>query len=304
MRLLFRLWLGFCLLLLAAIGLIACASNRPAETATDAVVDDLPVRVMSFNLRYGKAADGDDAWDRRHVLVGDAITAFAPDLLGVQECLDFQADFVAGKLPEHEFVGAGRDDGGTGGEMCGIFFRRELFEELDSGHFWLSETPEVVASMGWDAALTRMASWVILRTRGARPTTFLFINTHFDHVGPTARRESAKVILSQLKVIAPDLPVILTGDFNAPADATAVGPYRVLTGGGRLVDSYRALYPPGPEEGTFNGFRGESTGARIDWILTSADWSVRKAAIVRSERRGRYPSDHYPVTAVLGLPGR
>ena len=288
--------LMFLLILGAGMGPAAAASPPAAEVAT------ADVRVMSFNLRYGLAADGDDAWEHRHDLVFDAIAAFSPDLLGVQECLDFQGAFLRANLPDHDFVGAGRDDGNSGGEMCAVFFRRDRFELVDSGHFWLSETPEVVASRAWDAALTRMATWVILRTRDQRPETFLYLNTHFDHVGETARRESAKVIRAQLAIIAPDLPVIVTGDFNAAADAALDGPYRVLTADGALIDTYRALHEAAPGEGTFNSFRGESDGDRIDWILCTSDWVVREAGIVRSERRGRYPSDHFPVTAELSFP--
>lgn len=259
------------------------------------------VRVMSFNIRYGLADDGADSWEHRHDLVAQTIHNYGPDLLGIQEGLLFQVDYLKAELPEHGFVGVGRDDGANEGEMCGIFFRAELFEVLDSGHFWLSKTPGQIASRNWDASLTRMASWVILRTRDHEPVTFVFANTHFDHMGEVSRRESAKVIHRQLSFIAGALPVILTGDFNAPAESGMDGPYQVLTTDHNWRDTYRNLHPITPNEGTFNSFRGESSGHRIDWILTLGRLETLEAEINQTCRDGRYPSDHFPVTATICL---
>ena len=259
------------------------------------------IRVMSFNIRYGWADDGENSWEFRHDLVSRTIKDFGPDLLGTQEALLFQVEFLRETLPGYGFVGVGRDDGAESGEMCAIFYREDLFEMVDSGHFWLSKQPEQVASRNWDASLTRMASWVKLRHRGPEAATFIFANTHFDHIGPISRLESARVIQSQLARIAGGLPVILTGDFNAPADPQAEGPYQVLTGEHGWVDSYRALSPAGGEEGTFNSFRGETTGPRIDWILTTSPLEILAADIVRTGQDGRFPSDHFPVTAIVSF---
>ena len=277
----------------------------------DATPDVAPVRVMSFNLRYGTAQDGDDAWPHRQEFVADVIAAFSPDLLGTQECLALQADYLREQLPEYGFVGVGRDDGARGGEMCAIFYRRERFEKLDEGHFWLSETPAIVASKSWDSALTRMATWVKLRPTTADAPAFYLLNTHFDHVGVRAREESARVILSQLAAIAGEAdratPVIITGDFNAPADTCLAGPYRVFMRppghpdrtGHRYADPYATLHPAATASGTFNAFDGRRDGPRIDWILASETWVPVEADILRTSRDGRYPSDHFPVTAVL-----
>ncbi len=277
----------------------------------DAAPDVSPVRVMSFNLRYGTAQDGDDAWRHRREFVVDVIEAFSPDLLGTQECLALQADYLREQLPEYGFAGVGRDDGARGGEMCAIFYRRERFEKLDEGHFWLSETPAIVASKSWDSALTRMATWVKLRPTAANAPAFYVLNTHFDHVGVRAREESARVILSQLASIAGEAdratPVIITGDFNAPADTSLAGPYRVFMrapeGPAQAIpswtDPYTTLHPAATASGTFNGFEGRRDGPRIDWILASEAWEPLAADIVRTSRDGRYPSDHFPVTAVL-----
>lgn len=290
---------------------------RPASGAggsgAEPASEPAPVRVMSFNLRYGTAADGDDSWPHRRQFAAEVIEAFSPDLLGTQECLAPQADYLRDEFPGYDFVGAGRDDGAREGEMCAVFYRRDRFEKLDEGHFWLSETPGRVASKSWDSALPRMATWVKLRPADGSVAAFVFLNTHFDHVGARAREASARVILSQLASIAGEasgeIPVIITGDFNAPADTSLAGPYRVFMRphrgegpagpGWRWVDPFAALHPDAPAQGTFHGFEGRRDGARIDWILVSEAWVPWEAAIVRTSRDGRYPSDHFPVTAVL-----
>jgi endonuclease/exonuclease/phosphatase family metal-dependent hydrolase len=260
---------------------------------------------MSFNIRYGTAEDGDNSWQNRQASLLETVTSFDPDLLGTQECLLLQAKFLKAGLPNYGFVGVGRDDGAEGGEMCAIFYRKERFHKVDEGHFWLSETPEVVASRSWDSALPRITSWVKLRIQGADSVTFYFFNTHFDHMGADARLHSAGLLLQKMEQVCHGLPAVIAGDFNAPADSAEDGPYRVLAGsngdGRLLIDTYRDVHPPGANEGTFNGFAGKTTGPRIDWILVSPHSQPVDAAIIRTERRGRYPSDHFPVTAVIEL---
>ncbi len=267
-----------------------------------------PIRVMSFNIRYGTAADGANHWDQRHDLVVEAIRDFDPDLLGTQEVLAFQAEFLREQLPEYDFVGVGRDDGKLGGEMAAIFFRRDRFEKIDEGHFWLSETPDVPGSVSWDSSLTRMASWV--RLRDLRPgdaddaREIVFVNTHFDHRGEQARLESARLIRTVALELATGSPLVITGDFNAPALPESGQPIAALLGTGvnRLFDTYRVVHPePSPDEGTFGAFTGERDGPRIDWIIVSREFAVRQAEINHMQRNGRYPSDHFPVTAVISL---
>ena len=278
------------LLFLATTFLMGCGSAGNPPVAQTLTPD---LKVMSFNIRYGAADDGDDSWPLRRALVAETIRSFGPHLLGVQECLDFQATFLREALPDHGFVGVGRDDGHQKGEMCGIFYRRAYFDLLDSGHFWLSPTPDQPGSLGWDAALTRMASWAKLRTRGPGAREFIFCNTHFDHVGREARRQSAGVLDRRLRRIAGKLPVILCGDFNADADSALDGPFAVLRRAG-WQDTYHG---PAQDSGTFNAFRGKTGGPRIDWILTRGEDLRGQGSIVRLGRAGRFPSDHFPVTA-------
>lgn len=286
---------------LAALGL--AVSWPPAGHAAE-VADD--VRVMSYNIRYGTAPDGDNHWDRRKAALVEAIREFAPDLLGTQESLAFQRDYIAGQLPEYESLGAGRDDGGDAGEMAALYFRRARFEKLDGGHFWLSQAPDEAGSKGWDSALPRMVTWAKLRDRSSpgKPP-LVFINTHFDHEGATARLESARLLRGRIAALVKDSAVVVTGDFNAgegsPPYAALFGPVERFPS--PLVDSYRAVRPQrGACEGTFSGFAASATqGERIDWIGVSRHWLVLQAGIDHTSHEGRTPSDHFAVTAVLRL---
>ena len=265
------------------------------------------LRVMCFNIRYATAPDGPNHWDLRKEFLVETIRAFDPDLLGTQETLGSQRDYLAEKLPEYDCLGVGRDDGKERGEMMALYYKRARFEKLDGGHFWLSETPEVAGSKSWDSSLPRMVTWVRLRDRHqAEAPPILFLNTHFDHRGRQARVESSRLIRQQIDILGQQSRIILTGDFNAGEDSD---PYRALFGpiDGRpspLVDTFRIVHPErGPHEGTFSGFQASRTdGARIDWIAVSRDWEVFQAEIDRTARDGRTPSDHFPIHAVLRFP--
>src|SRR5262245_57291996 len=184
------------------------------------------VRVMSFNIRYGTANDGDNHWEKRKDFLIEAIKAFNPDLLGTQETLAFQRDYIASRLPQYDVLGVGRDDGRESGEMTALYYNRKRFERLDSGHFWLRETPEQAGSKSWDTALTRMVTWVKLTDRlqpKAKP--ILFFNTHFDHRGHQARLESARLLHRRVVEMSKTCRVIITGDFN---EGEGSEPYRAL----------------------------------------------------------------------------
>ncbi|MDF1823202.1 MAG: endonuclease/exonuclease/phosphatase family protein [Verrucomicrobiales bacterium] len=253
---------------------------------------------MSFNIRFGSAKDGDNAWPHRKDLVVETVVRTSPDLLGLQESLSFQVEFLSENLPEYEVYEVPRTP--DGGESCAIFYRKSRFELLDKGTFWLSEEPEVVASKSWDSSLPRIVSWVRLKERGSGKRV-VFANTHFDHRGAMAREESAKLIRKRIPGIAGENPFIITGDFNC-ADGSA--PHATLIGDdGAFVDTFRHLNPevlPG-KEGTFTGFKDADDGRRLDWVICSPLFEVRFAAIDRYRKEGRLPSDHYPVTAVLGF---
>ncbi len=259
------------------------------------------VRVMSFNIRYGTAQDGENHWEKRKEFVVSTIRAFAPDVLGTQETMGFQREYLSSSLPEYESVGVGRDDGEKRGEMMVVYFRRDRFEKLDEGHLWLSETPDVAGSKSWDSALPRMATWVKLRDQQADGRELYFFNTHFDHKGEVARQESASLLRRSMIEIAGRVPLVVTGDFNS---AEASIPYQNFFQSDsdlHLVDTYRKVVPePVPNEQTAGDFNAVKSGKRrIDWIGCTADFVVLKAEIDRTSREGRTPSDHFPVNAVL-----
>ena len=247
--------------------------------------------VVSFNIRYGTAADGANHWDKRRDFLIETIKTLNPDLLGTQETLGFQRDYLAEQLADYDHLGVGRDDGKEAGEMMALYYRRARFEKLDSGHFWLSESPDVVGSKSWDSSLPRMVTWVKLRDRNQPDSpSILFFNTHFDHKGQTARLESAKLIRRKIVEFGKDCRVVLTGDFNADQQSP---PYEALFGSidsqaSPVLDTYRSIHPERQvNEGTFSSFKAsETTGARIDWIGVSRDWKIQSAEIDRTSRDG------------------
>ena len=290
-----RGWIQAGVWLIVAMQWMSAAGNAQQVTAA------AELRVMSFNIRYGTANDGADAWPRRRQLVVQTIRQFDPDLLGTQETLPFQATYLTQELSGYQYLGWSRDESAQG-EQCGLLVRSARFEVLESGQFWLSERPDEKFSRSWDAALPRVATWARLRERSDQAKPFVFINTHFDHRGEEARRQSALVLRERLLKIAGEQPVILTGDFNCGETSA---PYTTLLEGGGLRDTW--LQPATnrtAESGTFHGFSGKAGAERIDWILVSPAWGVRSATIDRTNADGRYPSDHFPVTAVLGEPDR
>ena len=271
---------------------------------THAAAETRNLRVMSFNIRYGTARDGDNAWPRRRELVLDTIRRFDPDLLGTQETLPQQRAWLEERLPAYRAIGRGRQSKG-GGEQCTVFIRKNRIEALESGTFWLSPTPEVPGSRGWDAALPRIATWVRFKDLRSQ-RTLRFVNTHFDHRGKKARAQSGLLLHTRIAAFPEDEPVIVTGDFNAREGSA---PYKaLLPDGTRLVDTFRASHPwRGRDgtfqrrDGTFHGFRGIADGRRIDWALVSKDLSIRGARVEDHSDKGRWPSDHFPVTTVVSL---
>lgn len=283
-------WSWVCLL-----GLLYVSAFSAAEEEAAAV------KVMSFNIRYGTADDGENHWEKRKAFLVETIHKFDPDLLGTQETLGFQRDFLAEQLPGYAWLGVGRDDGQEKGEMMALYYRKDRFEKLEGGHFWLSETPDKIGSKSWDSSLPRMVTWVKLKdlkNPAAKPIAFF--NTHFDHRGPQARLESAKLIRRKIQEFGGDCRVILTGDFNADAESE---PYQALFAGddAPVVDAFRKKNPQKSEnEGTFSGFKaGPIKGGRIDWVGCSADWEIVDCKIDQTAKEGRTPSDHLAILAVL-----
>lgn len=257
--------------------------------------DARDVRVMSFNIRYGTAEDGANAWPLRRELVYETIRDAAPGIIGVQEALDFQLDEIEEALPMYGRIGVGRDDGRTAGEYAAILIDRSRFAVLESGTFWFSNTPSTPGSMHWGNRIPRICTWARLRNRATGRSLYVF-NVHWDHESQPSRVRSARLLIERIAARAVrDDPAIVTGDFNAGEKNPA---FRYLLNRG-LFDTFRERHPKDSLVGTFHRFRGRLNGEKIDAVLTTPEWIVIDAAIVRHNRDGRYPSDHFPVTAVV-----
>lgn len=261
-----------------------------------------PLRVMTFNVRYDNPGDGINAWPNRRDWVASLIRFHGVDVVGVQEALAPMLSDLEARLPGFARVGVGRADGRWAGEFSAILYRRDRLTLVDSGTFWLSPTPRVAGSKGWDAAIERVATWAQFRDQrtGCR---FLHLNTHFDHIGDVARQESARLIRRQLAVLANGLPLIVTGDLNSDPMS---GAYRVLTrdtmpgASAPLHDAFdvsRAGHY-GPTS-TWTAFRAIEAGRRIDYVLVSSSVAVQTHGILPDSWDGRFPSDHLPVLAAV-----
>jgi endonuclease/exonuclease/phosphatase family metal-dependent hydrolase len=252
------------------------------------------MRIMSFNIRCGNCDEGANSWQQRKELVLQRVRVFAPDLLGMQECRDdAQAEFLKARLPEYQFYGVRRGGGGvTDVETAPIFLLKSSFQIVQTGRFWLSQTPRKAGSKGWDAVFARTAVWAHLRHR-ASGRTLTFLNTHFDYQ-PEAIVESARLLRQWSVETLRRHAVILTGDFNADKRSNA---YRELTADGLLGDVHRLAQPDGPDEPTFHGFGNPADLAPIDWMLASRHFEVQSASVDTYQQDGRYPSDHFPILA-------
>lgn len=281
--------------LLSALLLVVTLS--PLRAMSQSPTAATPIDVMSFNIRYGTANDGDNHWTRRQQFLFDVVRESNPDVLGVQEALDGQIRELLTALPQYAALGVGRDDGKTRGEYAAILYRRDRFTVSDTGTFWLSDTPDVVASRTWGNTITRICTWARLVDHDGR--AYWVFNVHFDHQSQPSRERSAALLRQRIATRrVPSEPVIVTGDFNVgesnPALATLTAPG---ADGAALVDTFRARYPDEKTVGTFTGFTfGQTGGDKIDYVLVSG-LDTLAASIVRTSRDNRYPSDHFPVTA-------
>ena len=277
--------------------------------------------VGTYNLRNKNDGDAQkgNGWDVRKTVVAQLLQYHEFDIFGTQECFYQQLQDLKELLPGYEYVGIGRDDGKQGGEHSAIFYRTDKFEAVESGNFWLSETPDK-PGLGWDAACVRICTWAHFRCRETG-FEFLFFNLHMDHVGVKARVESAKLVQQKMREFGSELPAILTGDFNIDQNHPS---FKEIIASGDLKDSYEAAEMKYALNGTFNGFRANNcTTSRIDHVLVSPSFVVKKYGILtdtyRSERKdavdttegaapqeikfrrydARTPSDHFPVKVVL-----
>lgn len=264
--------------------------------------DDRPIRFMSYNLKFDDTSDTLNNWDSRKERVINLISFYAPGFIGTQEGLLHQLEDLEQGLESYRWIGVGRADGKSEGEFSAILYHSDRFGLVESSDstIWLSENPSQ-PSKSWDAALPRILTWGKFRDKSSGNEFFVF-NTHFDHIGDTARAESARLIIETIDQVSGDLPAVLTGDFNAIEGSR---PYENLTGSpAGLKDAFYETELPhvGPMF-TYDGFNvlGENEKRRIDYIFVNDKVDVLRHAFISDFRDGRYPSDHLPVIADIKL---
>ena len=266
------------------VALLAAAALAPAAA----------LNVMTFNVRFPNPNDGDNIWENRKDILVDTIRKYDPDVFGTQEMFDLQGRYIAEQLPEYEWIGISRQ-GNHENEHMGLFYKRANLFVLESGNFWLSETPDEPGSMSWNTSLPRMVTWA--RFRDADGEQFYLYNTHFPHRrdDDAARLNCARVIVEDFRRRVPAFAkLIVMGDFNSAADSDV---HQLFTT--ELTDAWDASPKQSGPPTTSSGWVGRTQGRRIDWILYRGDWQAREVETVDYNMSGRYPSDHYPVFAVF-----
>ena len=301
-------------LILFVIGLCGVFLNRQP-----APVD---LKILTYNIRLLTDNDkGKTHWTKRRDFLVDTIREDDADIIGFQEAFREQLDFIGKHVAGYSEVGVGREDGESKGEYSAIFFKKHRFDLIDSGTFWLSSKPETPNSTTWGNNVTRICTWARLRTKEGG-TRFDVFNTHFDHQSEEARRRGMAQIAARIaKRPEPRGHVIFTGDFNASESSWA---FQFITGNSHdlepladdasttasdpvsekspivLRDTFRAAHPDSPIVGTFHGFRGTSRGGKIDHIFVESKGNrILSADVWKIHRDGQYPSDHFPVRAMV-----
>ncbi|QNF32234.1 endonuclease/exonuclease/phosphatase family protein [Adhaeribacter swui] len=254
--------------------------------------------VGSFNIRFDNPRDEGNLWADRAPAVAALLQFHDFDIFGTQEGLKNQLDDISKALPGYARYGKGRDDGQEKGEHSAIFFKKDRFKLLKSGDFWLSQTPDK-PSLGWDATCcNRICSWVYLQDQQTKKKFYVF-NVHYDHQGVQARQESSKLILSKIKEIARQEPVILTGDFNGDHNSEW---YQAVANSGQLYDTYKAAKNPYALNASFNAFGKKLDGQEIiDHVFTTKDFKVQKWGVLTDTYHGKFPSDHFPILVKLSM---
>ncbi|KAF0237724.1 MAG: hypothetical protein FD181_1683 [Prolixibacteraceae bacterium] len=256
------------------------------------------MNIISFNIRYNTPNDSINAWPNRIEMVTGLLKFHEADIFGLQEALIGQIEDIQNKLPDFEWFGVGRDDGKKVGEFSPLFFNKTKFILIENGTFWLSETPEK-PSKSWDSSLNRIVTWGKFKSK-VTGKQFLVFNTHFDHRGMEARKQSAILITRKIEEMTQDknLPVILTGDLNLTPGQEPIALIKRYLSDSREVTEQ----PPYGPVGTFNSFDWNAPlEDRIDYIFVQGEIKVLKYAVLTDSKEKRWPSDHLPVFARVQL---
>lgn len=250
------------------------------------------VRWATFNIRYDNPNDAPNHWDVRKERVVQYIKDMKFDVFGTQEVLHNQFEDLKSMLPDYEGVGVGRDDGATQGEYSAVFYNKNVFDALDSGSFWLSEDPTAVGKMGWDAVCVRIATWAKLQHK-ATGKIVMAVNTHYDHVGQVAQKESSLLIIRKIKEIVGNQPAVLTGDFNVTDQTEA---YRTLVSNEFvLLDAHKVAEKMSGVNYTFHGYAkiAPEKCSKIDFVFVTPNIKVLHSEITQEVKEALL-SDHNP----------
>ena len=267
-------------LLLAIVTMASCSEEK------------VNVRWATFNMRLDTPADSLNNWKYRKERVAQYIQDMKLDVVGTQEVLQNQFNDLKSLLPDFEGVGVARDDGKETGEYSAVFYRKTVFDALDSGTFWLAENPDSVGMMGWDAVCVRVATWAKLQHK-ATGKIVMAVNTHFDHVGKVARRESALLIIRKIKEIVGDQPAVLTGDFNVTDQSEAYN--TIVSNEFVLLDAHKVAEKTGGASYTFHGFDKVDMEKRskIDFVFVTPQIKVLHSEVT-PEVKEALLYDHNP----------
>lgn len=280
-------------LAVTAAAVSGCSKDRPHSAAVETL------RVMTFNLRTS-AANDDHPWDKRWAAAKALIQSERPDIIGTQEGLRSQLSDLEVALPGYKWIGEGRD-GGNQGEFMAIFYKEDRLKPLQQRHFWLSGTPDVPGSKSWGNRYARMATWVQFEDLATGRKLYA-VNTHLDHQSEAARQLGAGLIARTIGQFEADVPILLTGDFNADVGSN---PYRILLTEAGMKDAAKdAAERINEQIGTFHNYEEGAAGRTIDWILYRGQVAVTRSEVVTFRLNGQLPSDHYPVMADVVLQGK
>lgn len=276
---------------LAVIVLLTSCNSKPID-----------LNVMSFNIRYDNPDDSLNNWQYRKDVAAKTIKSQNADIVGTQEVLVNQLNDLKSRLPEYNAIGVGREDGIEKGEYSAILYKKDRFKEIKSGYFWLSETPEVAGSKGWDGACERIATWAILEDISSKKQLF-FINTHLDHVGKIARQEGVTLLLSRANALANGLPIIMTGDFNATPESDVIKHVTDVNSPEHLIHSKDIAVEKSGTDWTFHGFGKVPMERRefIDYVFVSKGIKVAKHSVLPEKLDDIFISDHSVVVAQIEI---
>lgn len=256
------------------------------------------IQVMTYNIKYDNVNDTVNNWNDRKRAMVDLLQNQHPEFIGMQEVLHRQLDYLNSALENYDYIGVGRDDGKKKGEYSPIFYNTEKFKVLESNTFWLSKTPTLI-SVGWDAAMERICTYGLFEEKATGKKVYVF-NTHFDHIGTKARKNSAKLIVKQItKRNKQRLPVVLMGDFNLTPEEKPILFIKKRMEDGHAVSKNVVQGP----KGTYNGFdRNAPIKRRIDYIFFKGCTISRYNHLDERLKNGKHISDHLPVLATIAIP--